>query len=62
MPTHIQIPELRAVFPLGCRYLIGRAWILRQALLDQLNQRLLKALSVLVSLLQRCVSPLHGNQ
>ncbi|MNC20959.1 hypothetical protein D3C81_1998410 [compost metagenome] len=62
MPTHIQIPELRAVFPLGCRRLIGRAWVLRQALLDQLNQRLIKAPGMLVSLQQCCVRPQHGNQ
>ena len=46
MPSHIQIPKLRAIFPLGCRNLVGRAWVLCQTLLDQLHQRLCKALSV----------------
>ena len=38
VPLHIHIPQPCAVTAFGRGLLIGRAWILRQALLDQLYQ------------------------
>ena len=57
MPVHVQIPEARTIAALRLRLLVGRARILRQALLDQLYQRLVQALRVLVRFLEKLAAP-----
>ena len=62
MPAHVHIPELRAVSPFRFGFLIGRARVLRQALLDKLHQGFAEPRCFVASLQQASVRPLHLDQ
>ena len=61
MPAHLHIPEPHPVHPFRCRYLVGRAWVLGQALFDQRHQRLTQPQCMLAGLRQCAIGPMHGN-
>src|SRR5690554_3369716 len=62
VPAYIDIPEAGSIFTGGIGLLVGRFRILSQALLDQLDHRLLQALGMIAGLNQRVVCPAHRQQ
>ncbi len=62
MPANVQVPELRAVAPFGIGFLIGRARILGQALLDQLHHRLIQTQCLAAGLGEGAFTPVHLDQ
>src|SRR5690606_35116206 len=57
VPAHVDVPEPGGIFATGIRLLVGRFGVLRQALIDQLQYRLLQAPGMHACLLQGRAGP-----